>query len=81
MTKNQRIIYLIEKYEKKYKATASASFTSTKSQEEEKEGKLSMSGQGSASLAKYSPNIGSIREEDIIYEEEEIENQAGGVLD
>lgn len=32
-----------------------------------------MSGQGSA-LAKYSPNIGSIREEDIIYEEEEIEN-------
>ncbi len=69
VTKNQRIIYLIEKYEKRYRPTASGSFTSTKSQEEEKEGR-----QSAVLTQKYSPNIGMIREEDIIYEEEEIEN-------
>ena len=82
VTKNQRIIYLIEKYEKKMIKTATGSFQSSKSNEEEKESgvRLSLSGQGSAQH-KYSPSISSIREEDIIYEEEEIENQAGGVLD
>jgi hypothetical protein len=72
VTKNQRIIYLIEKYEKRYKPTASGSFTSTKSQEEEKDS--SNRGQSAVLSQKYSPNIGMIREEDIIYEEEEIEN-------
>lgn len=38
VTKNQRIIYLIEKYEKKFSKTTTNSFLSTNSQEEEKEG-------------------------------------------
>jgi hypothetical protein len=79
VTKNQRIIYLIEKYEKRVSKTTTNSFHSSISNEEEKEAKSSerrqsvmMSGSSQNSLR--IPTLNSIREADIIYEEEEIEN-------
>jgi len=73
MTKNQRIVYLIEKYEKRF-ASRTGSFHST-AEDESKQ----VERRPSQSLTK--PGL-LVREEDIIYEEEEeLERQAGGVLD
>eukprot|EP00347_Sterkiella_histriomuscorum_P006016 403354389 len=85
VTNNQRIIYLIEKYEKRV-MTTNSSFLSTNSQEEEKDGgtQIEKNKNTHSQISGQScriPALGSITEEDIIYEEEEIENQAGGVLD
>jgi len=72
---------LIEKYEKRY---AQTSFISTNSNEEEKESnfvsidrKSQVNGQSSFKMSL----MDSIKEEDIIFEEEEIEKNAGGFLD
>ncbi|CDW79366.1 protein kinase domain containing protein [Stylonychia lemnae] len=81
VTNNQRIIYLIEKYEKRNK-TNNSSFLSTQSEEEkESSDKKQMPFQSANQSSIKAPLMDCITEEDIMYEEEEIENQAGGVLD
>ncbi len=79
ITKNQRIIYLIEKYEKKQVKSSSNSFVSTNSQEEEKFEQSQMQQDKRINLAAQGkmPVLDSIAEED----EESIEKQAGSVLD
>ena len=71
-TKNQRIVYLIEKYEKR---AGSGSFLATPSSDA-----FHAKPERRSSLLQAAKPL-PVREEDIVYEEQELERQAGGALD